>query len=52
MATVGQSKYGVEVEYTNGAKTKFWFQTEAARDKKHAQLNRDKSVKTAKRVSR
>lgn len=50
MATVDKPKYGVAVEYHNGVKTKFWFQTEAARDKKHAQLNRDKSVKTAERI--
>lgn len=52
MATVGKAKYGVKVEYTNGAKTTFWFQMEAARDKKHTQLNRDRAVKTAKRVTR
>jgi hypothetical protein len=52
MATVDKPRYGVKVTYTNGSGTTFWFQTEAARDRKHAQLNRDKSVKTAKRVSR
>lgn len=52
MATVGKAKYGVKVEYTNSVKTTFWFQTKLARDQKHAQLNWDRSVKTAKRVNR
>jgi hypothetical protein len=52
MATVDKPRFGVEVTYTNGTQTKMWFATEAARDRRHAQLNGDKSVKTARRVKR
>ncbi len=52
MAKVKKPRYGVQVEFKNGTKTVMWFQSEAARDHKHAILNRDPKVKIAKRVSR
>jgi len=52
MATVDKPRFGVEVTYTNGLTTTIWFSVEKARDKKHGQLQRDKTVRRAKRVSR
>lgn len=52
MASVNKPRYGVKVKYTNGVETTMWRQTEVERDRLHRQLNRDKAVQTAKRVSR
>lgn len=52
MASVGQPKYGIEITYKSGASTRQWFRSEAARDKRHAQLQRDPLVRRAKRVTR
>lgn len=52
MAKVDKPRYGVQATYTNSVTTTIWFQSEAARDRKHAQLQKDKSVRRAKRVSR
>lgn len=52
MATVDKPRFGVQVTYTNSVTTTIWFATERARDKKHAQLQRDPQVRRAKRVKR
>lgn len=52
MASVDKPRYGVKVKYTNNVETTLWFRNKVDRDRKHRQLNADKSVKTAKRVER
>lgn len=53
MATVDKPRYGVEVTYVNSTRPiTIWYATEKARDKRHTQLQRDKNVRTAKRVKR
>lgn len=52
MASVDSPKYGIKIQYTNGSSTVKWFRTQEARDRAHARLNRDPSVRTAKRVQR
>lgn len=52
MANVDKPRYGVQVTYTNNVTTTIWFASESARDRKHAKLQRDKTVRRAKRVNR
>lgn len=52
MATVDKPRYGVKITYTNNVTTTMWFASESARDRKHSQLQKDKTVRRAKRVSR
>ena len=52
VATVEAPRWGVKVKYKNGIETTMWRATEEARDRLHRELNRDKSVHTAKAVER
>lgn len=52
MASVDKPRYGVEVEYKNGAKTTMWRRTQEEQSRLHRKMNADPSVKIAKRVMR
>lgn len=52
MASVDKPRYGVKVTYTNGVETTMWRRTRDEQDRLHRKMNRDKSVRTARRVER
>lgn len=52
MATVGQPRYGVKIQYKNGVETTMWRTTEKERDKLHAKLNNPRKSPDVSRASR